>query len=703
MFHSINKQINVTSGTSLGAAVLVMTLVGIYLSNALLAKTSVSLRNYSQDIISGSLKRVKGDIQQVEQVISDTVRITKDMATTQEYWIESGLFNSMTRAQVSDYVRHILASNQSILSGYITWETNAVDASDSVNISAEGHSNENGQFGPYWTRSATGELGVRPVNFQSAYQGTTANERGIRPGDWFLCTFESKQPCASDPAVWDVQGKPTLMASITAPIMQNGRFIGLAGADISVAFIQQLTASINDNIYNGAGHMRVVSYFGSVVADTNNPDLVGKPLPDSEWQAISNSVQQGVEAITLGEQQILLVLPLKFNHVNKPWAVMLSLPTSVAMADAEAMNETLYGSFNANLFWQLLSGILVALVGFMLVFMTAKRIASPVRKASQLVTELSESNGDLTKRINIRVDNGVGTLSRGLNLFLSKTHAIVKDTCDSLSQLRQSAETNDRLSDKTMQSVDEQERDVEQVTAAVNELSRATTDIAQNCTDTAQSAEQALTMVKDCAGSLNDAVSSLSELNNKMELASAQVDELESATQGISGIVEVISDISDQTNLLALNAAIEAARAGEQGRGFAVVADEVRNLATRTNQSTAEINQLIDTLAKNSASAVQAMRVGADMCNQNMQRASDSQKQLNDVVSTTEHINDAAMTIAAAVEQQNTVASEISKNVNNINNAIHEVNEMAHKTNDESTRIKEVTNVLESKLNQFKY
>lgn len=703
MFHSINKQINVTSGASLGAAILVMSLVGIVLSDFLFSKTSDALKSYSEVIISDSLKRIKGDIQEVEAVVSDTVRMTIDMAATQEYWRDSGLMSTISRDQVNDYVRYFLASNERILSSYITWEPNAIDGNDAGFINAGGHSDANGQFGPYWTRSTSGKLDVRPVDFQFAYNGKTRNSRGVRPGDWLLCSYELKAPCVSDPAVWNVQGKPTLMTSVTAPILENGVFAGLAGADLSVSFIQQLAIDINDKIYNGAGHMQVLSYFGSIVADTRDPNMVGQPLSDQNWNSISKAVQSGKELIEIGPEIIKIVLPLKFSHVNAPWAVELLLPTQVAMRAANEFNEELGSSFNSNLVLQLIAGAVVAVVGFFFVFITAKQISSPVRKASQLVTELSESDGDLTKRINIRIENEVGTLSRGLNLFLSKTHEIVKDTCESLEILRKSAEINSDLSEKTRGSVDKQERDVEEVTSAINEMTRATAEIATNCTDTAKSAQQALGTVTKCASGMDDAVGSLRELTHNMELATQQVDELESATQGISGIVEVISDISEQTNLLALNAAIEAARAGEQGRGFAVVADEVRNLATRTNQSTTEINELIETLAKNSSSAVQAMRVGAKMCNENMKRAASSQAQLREVVETTEQINGATITIAAAVEEQNVVATEVSRNVNNINDAIHDVSDIAHQTNDQSSRIKDVTDILQRKLNQFKY
>ena len=702
MFHSINKQINVTSGASLGAAVLVMTLVGVFLSSSLLSSTSKALNEYSTEIISESLKRIRSDIKDVETIVSDTVRIAKDMATTQEFLYQAQLTDVVNRNHVSDYVRTVLADNSRILGSYIAWEPNAIDGRDATHLNDSGHSDGNGQFGPYWTRSASGELGVRPVNFASAYD-RTPDDRGVMRGEWYMCTFESRSACVSNPAVWDVQGKPTLMTSITAPIESNGKFKGIAGADLSVAFIQQLTETINSTIYQGRGHMRVLSFYGSVVADTKRPGVVGEHLADEQWKSIEKAVKAGREMVDVRDNHIALLLPLTFEGVKNPWAVQYILPNDIAMQKSDELNGQLDGRFKRNLFLQLLSGALIAIAGFVLVFITAKQISSPVRKASQLVTELSESEGDLTKRINIRIDNEVGTLSKGLNSFLSKTHEIVKDTCDSLGVLRNSAQQNAALSHETKESVVKQEQEIQEVTSAVTEMSKATMEIAQNCTDTAQSAESALEKVKDCALGLNTTVESLQALAENMQKASEQVDELESATQGISGIVGVISDISEQTNLLALNAAIEAARAGEQGRGFAVVADEVRNLANRTNQSTAEINSLIDTLAKNSALAVKSMRSGAELCSENAERASNSQTQLQEVVSTTEHISDASISIATAVEQQNSVATEISRNINNINDSVHSVAEIADKTSAESSRINEVTDVLREKLNQFKY
>ncbi|WP_086932836.1 methyl-accepting chemotaxis protein [Agarilytica rhodophyticola] len=703
MFNSIKTQIAAAAGVSLLASIITMIVFGMFSGRSLYVDTSDTIVVYSEKMIEESLKKVSNQVSRVSRTISDNIRVAKDIAINQEFIIANDLVDSIDRDEFSNYLKHTLQSNPGVVGVYMVWEPNAVDGMDEVYRGNQFHSDNKGQYSPYWTRSAASEYKVRPSNMDLVYNNRTPNKRGVRPGEWYLCPFESGRACVSDPAVWEVQGIDTLMTSITVPVQAEEKIIGVAGVDVSMGFIQGLTEQVNKSIYQGAGDIRIISFNGSVVADTKTPDEVGKLVSAQYWQDLKNNIQNGRAQTDIGEQSITLLLPLTFNFSEHSWAIELTLPTSVAMQETNALNHQLKSNFTESLIGQLVLGVIVGVCGLGIVYLLAKRLAAPVQQAASLVSELSESEGDLTQRIDIDLKNEVGVLASGLNLFLQKTHEIVKDTCDSSEKLKAAALESTQLSNQTSTSVSNQKLELDMVATAVHEMSKASADVASNCAHTASSAQSALDRVRSCATGLNETVDNLGYLTNKMREAAATMDELEAATQSISGIVDAIKGISEQTNLLALNAAIEAARAGEQGRGFAVVADEVRNLASRTQDSTGEINSLIEKLVAQSSVTVVTMREGTEMCEKNMSRANESQEQLREVVSATQIISDASISIASAVEQQNLVTDEVSQSVNKISNAANEVERYARESYVQSDLISFVVKEIEGKLNRFKY
>lgn len=702
MFKTIRMQITVAAGLSLFAAMATIMIYATITGQSLFKSTSDSLQSYSEKMIKESLKQVQAQVKPLNEIISSSVLIAKGLATYQEFLITDENATS-DRSELSQYLKYVLQDNPTILGSYYIWEPNAVNADDANWVNQGGHSDHNGQFGPYWTRSASGGLGLRTIKLDPVYAPQTKNKRGVRGSEWYLCPIETNKVCITDPSVWEVQGVDTLMTSITAPITVNGKVVGISGTDVSLAVIQQLADQINSNLYNGAGRLRIISYNGSVVADTERADTAGKLLNDQDWLAIESKVKSGESSAELQGEFFDILMPLAFSQTNIKWAIELKLPAAIALQETKNLNSTIEQQFTSNLIVQMVVGLAVGVAGIFIVSLITNRIMRPVSEAADLVSDLSASDGDLTKRIDIKSNNEIGLLADGLNAFLGKTHQIVQETSGSVTQLEQSSDLSAELSEQTKNSVHNQQAELEQVSAAIYQMSQASKEVANLCADTATSSEQVHQQVQNCADDLNETVQSLSDLTGQMQQAETQIEELEKATGDISGILEVIRGISEQTNLLALNAAIEAARAGEQGRGFAVVADEVRGLASRTQESTQEIDNLITTLTSRSKEAVDMMRLGTQNCEENAQRAAHSQDGLKSAVASTLSISDASTGIASAVEEQNAVADEISRNVNNISDSVNEVAEHASSANEQSQNISTVSAEIKTKLNQFKY
>jgi methyl-accepting chemotaxis protein len=493
------------------------------------------------------------------------------------------------------------------------------------------------------------------------------------------------------------------MTSITSPLVVSGQTLGVSGVDVSVAFIQKLAETVNSEIFAGVGTLQIISFNGAIVANTSEPEQAGTFMQKEEWDAIKTTVQSGVSKINMASDFIDVLLPLNFANTDTKWSVKLILPTSVAMQDASDLNALINQRFTRNVVGQLIAGILVGLAGFLAVYFVAGKLAKPIKKAAYLVSELSKSDGDLTQRIDLDYGAEIGVMADGLNSFLHKTHQTIKDTSEAVDKMTESAEKTSRLSEKTNDSVNSQKNQLSQATTAVAQLSVTAQQVAQKSDETAKSVKSAYQKVKVCAHELDETVNSLQNLTNNMRDTAKDMNQLESSTQSISGILNVIKEISEQTNLLALNAAIEAARAGDQGRGFAVVANEVRNLANRTQESTEEINKLMHSLTASAEVAIKTMREGTDTCEHNVQRANVSQTQLKEVVKETQDISNASISIAEAIEQQMLVSTEITNNIDNLNLALDKVSSYAARSKHQNEELEHRADDIHKNLNQFKF
>lgn len=344
---------------------------------------------------------------------------------------------------------------------------------------------------------------------------------------------------------------------------------------------------------------------------------------------------------------------------------------------------------NANLI-SLLIGLGAAVLGLLLVWLTARGVTRPILAVAARLEDIASGEGDLTRRLDYARDDELGKLTGWFNRFLDKLQPVIAQLKGSVQEARGTADQSALIASQTSDGMQQQHREIEQVATAANEMSATAHDVAHNAAQAAQAARGADQATRDGLARVAATRTAIDQLADGMTAAMDEARALESRGEQIGSVLEVIRAIAEQTNLLALNAAIEAARAGEAGRGFAVVADEVRNLAQRTQVSVEEIRQVIEGLQQGTLDVVGAMQAG-------QRQAQDSATQMEQTLPALQRIGEAVavitdmnLQIASAAEEQSAVAEEVNRNVA----GIRDVTETLSGQADEAARISQALNRL---------
>ncbi|GGI82246.1 methyl-accepting chemotaxis protein [Shewanella gelidii] len=369
---------------------------------------------------------------------------------------------------------------------------------------------------------------------------------------------------------------------------------------------------------------------------------------------------------------------------------------------AEVPKQELYIGLNNAENYMLMTFLIVTIIFVVISLILANNLVRPLNHMAEAFEELGKGEGDLTSRIDESGAEEISRLAKGFNVFVAKIQTVVQDVATTAKDVTAASENVYQDAENSRVMSDRQRDEAHQVSVAINEMGSTIAEIANNAGVAAQTTNEANEMALNAQGVVRESNTTINQMAENMESVSTNIEVLAEKSISISSVLDVIRGISEQTNLLALNAAIEAARAGEQGRGFAVVADEVRGLAKRTSDSTDEIHAMITELQDGAKTAVASVQQGREHAELGVQAAVKTNQALEEIVGNVQHISDLNTQVATATEEQSAVIGEINIHVVNISDSTDKSAEGASSIAKSSDSLKSMAQTLDELVNRFK-
>jgi methyl-accepting chemotaxis protein len=470
-----------------------------------------------------------------------------------------------------------------------------------------------------------------------------------RARPWYKSAESSSGSALTEPYIDLASGQ--LVISIVNSVLKGGQNVGVVGGDLS---LQVIADSINALDFGGMGYAFLVSADGKILV---HPDkaLVMKTLKDVYPQNTPRLGKDLSEIEVDGKTRIVTFTQIKgLSSVN--WYIGLSVDKDKAFAKLS--------NFRAS---AIVATIIAVVIIIALLGMLIRILLQPLHVMTRAMQDIADGEGDLTKRLTIQTQDEFGILGTAFNRFVERIHTSIREVSSATEHVNEVALRVVSASNSSMFNSDQQASRTSSVAAAINQLGAAAQEIAQNAALASQHSSDARNLAEDGQQVVDRSITAMNQLSTMLSASSTNIESLNSKTVNIGQILEVITSISQQTNLLALNAAIEAARAGEAGRGFAVVADEVRNLAHRTQESAQQVQTMIEELQVGARESVSTMSESQRHSQDSVEIANLAGERLNSVTQRIGEIDGMNQSVATATEEQTAVVESINVDISEIN------------------------------------